>query len=178
MNPRATVLVLVDGDYINTDSIGSLAWLDRAYPNSPLFGSNAKQAGKIWQRVTDANDYLRNAADACLRPILVNKKGLPEASSDERLKWEEACRNFKAELSLLEQALEQSDYICGDQPSAAEVICYPELRILQRAMETKQELMTAIGLGDLSEYPKLAAWIERVDALPGVSQTQPPHWKG
>lgn len=178
INPRATVPVLVDGEVVNTDSIGSLAWLDRAYPEKlQLFGSDAAHSAIIWQRVSDASDYLRKAADACLRPVFASKQGVPESGTEERKNWEQAAKNFKAELSLLEEYLESTEYIAGDQPTALDAVCYPELRILQRAIETRNETMIAVGLGSLKEFPQLVDWVDRVSNIKNVALTQPPHWE-
>ena len=45
MNPRGRVPVLRDGDYVVFESLACLAYLDRKYPEPPLFGRSAEDAG-------------------------------------------------------------------------------------------------------------------------------------
>ena len=47
MNPRGRVPVLRDGDFVVFESLACLAYLDRKYPDPPLFGRTAEDAGTI-----------------------------------------------------------------------------------------------------------------------------------
>ena len=47
MNPRGRVPVLKDGDYVVFESLACLLYLDRKYPDYPLFGTSAEEAGTI-----------------------------------------------------------------------------------------------------------------------------------
>ena len=61
INPRGTVPVLNADGQIVRDSIAILAWLDRQYPDKPLFGEAADEAARIWQLTMECCDYLRDA---------------------------------------------------------------------------------------------------------------------
>ena len=45
MNPRGRVPVLKDGDYVVFESLACLLYLDQKYPDYPLFGTSAEEAG-------------------------------------------------------------------------------------------------------------------------------------
>lgn len=172
LNPRGTVPVLVDGSVIVRDSLAALAWLDRAYPDPPIFGSTSDQAAVVWQKTAEFADYLRAAVKNVLAPVFFG--GATKASPD----LFAAAYNAKAELAGLETALRAEFFLAGERPSAADAVAFPEVRLLQRANDTKPDIMREIGfLNIYEEFPQLGAWVARIEALPGYEKTQPQHWK-
>ncbi len=172
LNPRGTVPVVVDGAVTIRDSIAALAWLDRAYPDPPLFGVEADEAARIWQHVTEFADYLRAAVDGLLTPVFFENA---HEATPELLK---AAYAAKVELAALERALESAPFGVGEMPCAADAIAFPEVRLIQRAIDTKPGIMSEIGLQDIyGQFPRIGTWVERVEALPGYEKTQPHHWK-
>ncbi|MEM8696975.1 MAG: glutathione S-transferase family protein [Pseudomonadota bacterium] len=172
VNPRGTVPTLVEGDTVMRDSIAALAWLDRAYPDRPLFGESAEEAAYIWQRTTEFADYLRDACHGVLAPIFFHgaNAATPELVA--------AAETLRAEFAGLEKLLGQAPFLSGDRAGAADAVAFPEVRLIQRAVETHTALMTDLGLGSFSQdYPGLANWKGRIEALAGVAKTFPPHWK-
>lgn len=177
LNPRATVPVLESKGLVLRDSIGILAWLDRRYPQPPLFGADADEAAIIWQTTLDACDYLRSATNALLWSVLVLREPLPEAGTSRRAELEEAATLLRDECRKLEDTLGNQDFFAGSRPSAADAVIFPEIRVLQRAFDTRFEVMQPLGFGDPDTlFPGLAAWKARINALPGVDATYPPHW--
>lgn len=172
INPRGKVPSLVTEDLTLRDSIAILAWLDRAYPDKPLFGSNADEAAKIWQVTMEACDYLRSAADGLLGPIFFG--GATEATPE----LAAAAKRMRDEFTWLE-GLFQDDFLAGSKPTAADAVSFPEVRIAQRAIDTNPDLMASLGFENgLEVFPKLAAWRFRVEAVDGYEKTFPPHWAG
>ena len=56
-------------------------------------------------------------------------------------------------------------------------MAFPYARLIQRAMETKPAIMQALDLPDLATLStEIADWVQRVEALPNVAATFPPHW--
>lgn len=177
INPRATIPVLDAGGLIIRDSIGILAWLDRQYPEKPLFGATPEAAASIWQTTTECCDYLRAAINDLFFPILVQGELLPEMGTERRAVFDEAANTLHAECRFLEDILGNSTFFGGEAPSAADAIIFPEIRLIQRAAETKPDIIEVLGFNDmLGNYPQLTAWRDRVEALPGVDKTMPPHW--
>lgn len=177
INPRATVPVLDADGLILRDSIGILAWLDRQFPDPPLFGTTPEEAASIWQITMEFNDYLRDAVNNVLFPILVLRESLPDADTEKRESFDASVKALREELSLLESLLDDNLYFGGQSPSAADAIIFPEIRLIQRAFDTRYDIMEAIGFGNPPElYPQVAAWKNRLAGLPGIDKTLPRHW--
>lgn len=177
LNPRGTIPVLETGDLILRDSMAILAWLDRQYPTTPLFGASPEEAGRIWQITVETAEYFRSAQHAVFFPILVQGKSVREFDDAERNVAMEHVDAFRAELARLEALLEKSDFMFGPRPTAADAVAFPDVRTQQRAFETKAEDIDALGLSGLpEEFPRLEAWKQRIEAYPGIEKTMPPHW--
>ena len=177
LNPRGTVPVLESEGLVLRDSIGILAWLDRRYPQPPLFGANAEQAAEIWQITLEACDYLRSATNALLWPVLVQREPLPDAGTGRRAELEAAATRLQEECRRLEDILRDRAFFGGDRPSAGDAVIFPEVRVIQRAFDTRFAVIEPLGFGDPDTlFPRLAAWKARINALPGVDATYPPHW--
>ena len=58
LNPRGKVPTLKDGDFAVYESIAIMAYLDRKYPEPPLFGKTAEETGLIWQTISECESYL------------------------------------------------------------------------------------------------------------------------
>lgn len=177
INPRATVPVLDADGLVLRDSIAILAWLDKQFPNRPLFGKNPEAAAAIWQITTESCDYLRAAANEVLFPILVKGKALPAADTEARAEFDKAAEALHRECALLEQHLQGQPYFGGEGVSAADAVIYPEMKIIERAISRKPEIMHALGFGRFAtDYPHIEAWRREIDTLDGVDKTQPIHW--
>src|SRR5258705_3090154 len=57
MRPRGRLPVLRDGDYVVFESVAILYFLDRKYPEPPLFGRNAEEGGVIMRVVCEYQAY-------------------------------------------------------------------------------------------------------------------------
>jgi len=172
IHPRGTVPALVADGEVVRDSIAILAWLDRAYVERPLFGRTSAEAATIWQATMDNAEYLRAANKSLLTPIFF--QGVSTVTPE----LHAAAVTARAELDRLEQTLTSHAFVAGGQPSAADAVAFPEVRLLVRATETKPELLAELGIRpQLSEHPRVYAWIERVAKLDGVAATFPTHWR-
>jgi glutathione S-transferase len=82
------------------------------------------------------------------------------------------------EARTIEGRLSGSQWLVGQHVSAADLVVFPGIMLLLRAMEKREA-------GDLrsrflpleTTYPAIARWIRRVEALPGYERTYPPHWR-
>lgn len=171
INPRGTVPTVKDGEMTIGQSIAVLAWLDRKFPASPLFGETLQDAGPIWQRTMDVFDYLPGATSGVLSPIFFD--GVDEATDDLKA----ATKTLQAELKHLTEILSEHPFLSGAKPGAVDAVAFPHVRLIQRAMETKPQIMQDLRLPDLTALsPEIAEWVQRVETLPNVAQTFPPHW--
>lgn len=70
LNPRGKVPVLKTGGTTLYESVAIIAFLDRAHPAVPLFGRTDQEHGRIWQRVSEFENYTRDLLDRkIVRPL-------------------------------------------------------------------------------------------------------------
>ena len=177
INPRGTVPALKTESVTLCDSIAILAWLDREYPQNPLFGETPQEAAAIWQLVLDCCDYLRSAMHEIMWPYLILNAELPPEQSPEFEALKKAGRILYAEYQRLDSLLDGAQFFCAGHATAAEAIIYPEFNQLLRAVDRRSDVMAAIDfLPVADQFPSLTQWCERVAAIDGIGNTYPPHW--
>jgi len=172
MNPRGRVPALKDGDFVVFESLACLLYLDRKYPEPPLFGRTPEEAATIMRVICEYQAY----AEA---PLLQIVSAVFFEKLDDRI--EEVTRAMHVvagEARTIEGRLSSSDWLVGEHASAADMVVFPQIMLLLRAMEKREA-------GDLrsrflpmeATYPAIARWIKRVELLPGYDRTYPPHWR-
>jgi glutathione S-transferase len=172
MNPRGRVPVLKDGDYVCFESLAILHYLDRKYPERPIFGATAEECGVITRVISEYTAYVEDHLQKIIYAILFQ-------SMENRLEEVTRAMNFvSVEAKTIEARLAQSQFVVGDQFSAADIVVFPGIQMLLRALDRReaQDLRTRWLPLDLN-YPAIDAWIKRVEALPGYEKTYPPHWR-
>ena len=172
MNPRGRVPVLKDGDYVCFESLAILHYLDRKFPDPPLFGRTPEEAGTINRVICEYEWYAEDHIQKLIYVILF--QGI-EGHMEE---IERAMSHMLNEASTIERRLAASDWLVGEQFSAADIVVFPGIQTLLRALERReaQELRARLLPLDVN-FPAIARWIERVQALPGYEKTYPPHWR-
>jgi glutathione S-transferase len=172
MNPRGRVPVLKDNDFVVFESLACLLYLDRKYPEPPIFGRTPEEAATIMRVICEYQAY----AELHLMQIV---SAVFLGTTDERA--EEVTRAMHivgGEARTIEGRLSGSDWLVGEQASAADMVVFPGIMLLLRAMEKREagELRSRF-LPLETTYPAIARWIGRVAALPGYERTVPPHWR-
>jgi glutathione S-transferase len=172
LNPRGQVPTLRDDDIVVRESIAILAYLERQYPERPIFGTTAAQAASIWQRVMESVNQLDMTADTFILPIYFGRLAAEETAV------RAVVAPLHAELARIEAALEPAPWLCGDSLSAADITTYPMVRSLTRAAGKPDAAAVEGGLAQLRDrYPRIGAWMTRIEALPYYDRTYPPHWR-
>jgi glutathione S-transferase len=172
MNPRGRVPVLRDGDYVCFESLAIVQYLDRKYPERPLLGHTPEEAGTIVRVISEYQSYVEDHIKKIIYAILF--QGV-EAHLDEIAR---AIHIVATEARTIENRLSQSAWLVGEHFSAADLVIYPGIQTLVRALERREAQELRGQLLPLAEkYPALAAWSRRIEALPGYERTYPPHWK-
>ncbi|MCA9589033.1 MAG: glutathione S-transferase family protein [Myxococcales bacterium] len=172
LSPRGKVPVLRDGAYVLCESLAILTYLDRKYPDPPLFGETPEQAGDIVRAVMEHECYGVSAISAFSRPLLFGKL---DAQRDQVLLAIDGAKN---ELDRLEAALASRPFLVTPTLSAADIFVYPLVKSFERALGKPGADTIDHGLGPLpAVFPRLAAWCARIEALPGYDATYPPHWR-
>jgi len=173
LNPRHQVPVLRHGDYVLTESVAILTYLDQKFPEVPLFGRTPEETGLIWRSVLEFMHYVEVALQqGVVRPIFFNRvEGAREAI-------ETRAKEVHVELQGYEARLTERDWLVGNTLSAADIVVFPQLMGLLRAATRPAAAGLTLSLLPFEKtYPKLAAWVARIEALPGYQNTYPPHWR-
>ena len=172
MNPRGRVPILKDGDFVVFESLACLLYLDRRFPEPPLFGRTPEEAATIMRVICEYQAYAED-------PLLQIVSAVFFEKVDERI--EEVTRALHvmaSEARTLEGRLAGSDWLVGEHVSAADMVVFPQIMLLLRAMEKREAGDLRARFLPMDEnYPAIARWIRRVEQLPGYDRTYPPHWR-
>jgi glutathione S-transferase len=173
LNPRGRVPTLRDGEVVVYESVAMMAYLERKQPEPALFGRTAAETGLIWQRTLEAVTYLDAPTEAFILPLYFGET----ASKGDQVRA--AIAPLAAELDRYEATLARDGWLAGAALSAADFAAYPMVRSIERASGKP----AAVGLADplialRTRWPAVAAWMARIEALPGYDKTYPPHWRG
>lgn len=157
---QGLVPVIEDADEVVFDSIAILRRLERRAPEPPLFPGHPGRGAeldafcewfeRVWKAPPDAiEDELATGAPD-LEVVAVSAELLQHR------------------LGLFERLLEGRDYMFGDELSAADFYVFPFLKYARGRDPADDELFHRVldEHQSLEGLPRLAAWIDRVDALP------------
>lgn len=171
LSPRGKVPVLRDGDYVLSESLAIMAYLDRRHPEPPLFGSSAQETGLIWKAISEMQSYVFPLAERIIVPAF-GGRALDAAD------MQAAADELHGELGLMEQAVSARGWLAVEQLSAADLAVYPFVETLLRAAGKDAVRPMGLGLLPLAQrHPALEDWRQRVTDLPGYTRTYPPHWR-
>lgn len=167
LNPRHRVPVLVDGDFVLYESNAIVEYLDDAYPASGnrLFPGDVRMRALVRRLVMEVDNYFDEALDPLTTQAFARK---PEERDPERIAA--ARKAVVDELVQFGQAM-RGDFLAGPL-SAADFALYPLVAFLPRCQMRLPDL-DAEGMLP----PQIRAWKRRIEALPYLEKTIPPHWK-
>jgi glutathione S-transferase len=171
MNFRGKLPILRDADYVVFESLAILFYLDQKYPDPPIFGRTPEEAGVIMRVICEYLAYAEPSLMQIAGAILFRH----EPQLDEQVT--EAMHSVAGEARTIERRLAQSDWVVGESFSAADMVIYPDIRLLLRALERPEARELAARFLPVEvNYPAIGRWLQRVVALPGHARTWPPHW--
>ncbi len=172
LNPRGKVPTLKDGDFVLAESLAILAYLDRRFPEPPLFGRTAEETGRIWKSISECFSYIEPAVQKMVAPIFFG--GAAEKAGEIR----EAAKTLHAEFQAAERALRATPWLAGEAISAADIALYPFVEVLLRAAGKEAAQPLDLGFQSFARvYPAIAAWMARIKSLTGYDKTYPLHWR-
>ena len=172
LNPRGRVPTIKDGDFILYESLAIMTYLDRKYPEVPIFGGTPEEAGLIWRRVSESESYLRDAITQVVQPLFFGK------ASEKAPEIAAGAETVHHELAGLDATVAKSPWLGGASVSAADIALFPFVQLLLRGASKDAAKPLNLGFLPLSQrYPHFAEWVKRVESLPGYERTYPPHWK-
>lgn len=144
LNPRGQIPVLVDGDVVLWDSLAILVYLARRYGEDWLPEAPAAMAEVMQWMALSENELLFGLARARAVKVFGRPWNLPE------------CQAYgRAGLGVLEGRLAKREWLAAERPTIADIACYPYVALAPE------------GEVALDEYPRVRAWIARVQALDG-----------
>lgn len=171
LNPKGQVPTLVHDGLVVRESIAILAYLDRAWVNRPIFGATPAEAAAIWQDVMLFEGDLRPAVTTIAQSLLGNR------SKERAEALAAAVGTLDQHYTALSTRLTDAPYLGGSEPMAADIWLYPAMGWIGRGIErTRDAVPPALAKWRVA-HPALAAWHDRLAALPGVDATYPPHWR-
>ena len=154
LNPRRRAPVLVDDDFALAESAAIVEYIEDRWPLGPaLFARDPRRRAIQRRMVREADQYLGD---------VVRRFARSEGS-------EETLNDLRRELALWEDAA-TGDYLTGEL-SAVDLTVYPLMALLMRLAGRRRDFVKDDVIGS-----RLAAWIDRMQALPIVQRTWPPHW--
>lgn len=172
LNPRGEVPTLRDGAYVLTESLAIMVYLDSRQPEPRLFGDRAETAGRIWQGIATALTRLEPLAD---RVVLPAYRGIVAADLGD---IREAARALHDEWAALERTLSLRPWLAAETVSAADLVSHTDLEFFLRIAARPRVRALDLGFDDIAAtYPAIAAWRDRLRALPGYDAAYPPHWR-
>lgn len=149
VNGRAEVPVLVDGDITVVNSADIVAYVDRQYPDPPVYPSdpNLNVRARAWER----------CADSTIDPIMIDisywkwakrPDSMPEGLLDA------ARGDMDKVFEALERDLNGNDYVCGAL-SIADLALFPH-------MSASKAMGVPIAV---DRFPRVATWYTRLRGL-------------
>ena len=171
LSPRGKVPVLRDGDYVLSESLAIMAYLDRKHPEPPIFGTSAEETGLIWKAISEFQSYVAPLVDRVIVPAF----GIRSIDAAD---MQAAADELPGEFGRMEEAVSARGWLAVERLSAADLAVYPFVEALLRA--AGKEAVRPMGLGFLplaERHPALESWRQRVAGLPGYARTYPPHWR-
>ena len=156
-----------DDGFALFESVAIMEYLDEAYDSGmPLYPGDAKRRATVRRLVQEADQYYAIAMEKIVDQVLFT----PQEQRD--LSAIAAARSgLVQELDRWERCVTGA-FLAGSDPTAADLTLYP-LLALTRRMEKKQPDLDFAGMTGSA----MAAWLGRMEALPIVQKTWPPHWK-
>ncbi len=170
VNPRGKVPALRDGELTMGESMAIVRYIDRCFPEPPLFGRNHVDEARINQKIDEIENYLVPETGWITRALFVDSVAGRKESLNAR------AERVRTELQNLESRV--NTWLVGDATSAADISLYPIIAALLRAAGKPAATGLDLRLLPFAErYPRLAQWCSRIEALPGFDATYPPHWR-
>ena len=167
LNPRGTLPVLTDGATVVRESGAILFYLDRAYPQPPLLGRNAREAARVMQEMCEQASYLEGPLKAILGPLIFGQ-------GDKLAGVPAAVAALESEFKTLNARLQGDAWLAGDTMTMADINLYPFLPSLERALSKPEAAQFQLKLTPIAGvFPGIARWMGAVEAMPGFARTKP-----
>jgi glutathione S-transferase len=154
---RLVPVIEYDGEVV-ADSMEIVRFLDERHPQPPLYPPDP---GEVLAFIEWFNGSWKGPPNEIEAELAT-----PEPDSE---RIEALARSMLESLDRFEQMLAGRDYLIGDELTAADLCAFPFLKFAtlhDPADDEQFHLILRDRQRDGRERPRLAAWIDRVNALP------------
>ena len=167
LNPRHRVPTITDGDFTLYESNAIVEYLDEAYPaqGRPLFPGDVRNRALVRRLIGEIDNYTYEATEAVIAYAFYTK---PEVRDPAKLA--EGKQAVRDEYAMYSKVM-RGDFLAGEL-SAADFALYPHVAFMKRC-EVKLTDLDSDGM----LTPEIRAWKSRMEALPYLEKTIPPHWR-
>lgn len=145
LNPLGQLPVLVDNDITIRDSQAILVYLARQAEREDWLPLAAEPMAKVMQ-------WLSFAAHEINSSVFLARMHFRFGMDCD---WETAQQQSQKVLKILDQQLQDREWLECNQPTIADIACYPYVGLAPE------------GKVSLEPYSYVRAWIERIQQLPG-----------
>ncbi len=149
LNPNRKIPVLVDGDFVIWESNALLFYIARKFAPNSYLPEEPENFGKVAQWVL----FGKTTIDPALAVARFWTKFLPAEQIDADALAEKRSEG-KAALAILNDGLKNREFL-ADGYTIADIACYPYVALAHE------------GEVDISRYPEVAGWVQRVESQPG-----------
>lgn len=165
INPRNRVPALVDEGYAIYESAAIVDYIEDRFPAPSLYPNDLRTRATARRMIREADQYFATAMEHLVERVLFT----PQAQWSETAIGE-ARAALQGEYAFWETRIE-GPFLLGEV-SAADYTLYPMLALVRRIGAKVAGFDAAALCG-----PNLTAWMQRMEALPIVQRTWPPHWR-
>jgi len=151
LNPAGTLPILEIDDLVITESQSMLVWLAHHYDKSSTWWpiNNSEQCALLMQWLGFSSKLTASVGELRLHSML--NKAIDVTSITEL-----AIRTLRElESHLTEQSIKGFDYLVGDNPTIADIACFPYTALCPDA-----------GI-EHDDYPAIRQWLHRIRSLNG-----------
>jgi glutathione S-transferase len=146
LNPRGQVPVLVDGEHVFWDSTACLVYLARKYGGETWLPTDAAGLAEIQLWLALSNNELHYGIQWA-RGLKIGIRSIGD--------YEEYAQYARRGLAVLEGRLQTHDWLVCDRLTIADLACYCYTSVSPE------------GGFPHDPYPAVAAWVKRIEILPG-----------
>jgi glutathione S-transferase len=161
-NPTGKMPGFRHGDLILWETSAIARYLDEAFAGRSLQPGDVVTRARMNLWISMTNDVLYQVM---VREIILPRFGILE-SDDAKLA--EAGQKLATQLKLIDDTLQSSPYLAGEQMTLADLLLAPILFWLEKTPEGQA----------LAQYPALQRWYREIAARPSAVATTPPPLPG
>jgi glutathione S-transferase len=154
LHPLGQVPVLVDENFSIWDSQAILVYLARKFESERWLPLNAKTNAQITAWLSFAAKELSIGIAAARVHHILGGQGI-NFVTQLNIDIDAATAQGEKSLAVLDRHLAEHQWLVGSAPTIADIACFP-------AIEFAHE-----GKIELSAYPHVRAWVDRIKQLPG-----------